>query len=475
MRTRKREGDCGVSAAGKPEASCPVRAGGCGWSKRWAVIVVSACVPAILPWVGASARPGCPVTKEKVKAGVWKTIPIPEFPRKPHPEGFRTDTTRPTFALDRRRPKRLFVSDGWTVFRTVDGGCSWAQVFSATDAPTSQPRFVTVSVRRIVVPSIGPAGRVYMLLERDGLPQLARSDDGAETWSVAPLRLKAGSEQPGAIVAGEPEQLWVAPSDPRVLYATVRSTFRSPDSILLRSYDAGATWEVSAVYSVASEYGWRLTSFTGSTDTSCSLGADRCTGVPFRTLAVDPLEPEVLWTSGENGIYRSEDAGVTWDKAANIDWQAISDVWDIDIWHPRGRPARIAALGRRFIAWSEDGGTSWQRVKVPDKREFAANGSGSFAAEKDGYVAEMEPNDTLMQQRQHVFWLRKGAWVRITPKGLQSEEYGSSCYPWCELSLTDASTRGTPQYFFLKFAWPQHPEAILVFIPDRGRRGGRDG
>lgn len=411
----------------------------------------------------AARSKGCDVTRHQTRLGVWTTIQLPEWPER----GSLQHGSSAVFAVDHRSPNRLLVSDGWAVFRTKDGGCSWKQVFGAADTPTDQWRVNshTGLVKEVILPQAGATGRAYMFLEQDGLPLLGRSDDGGQTWSVGPLRLKADpAEGTEGMIVGEPDRLWVAPNDARILYATVRSHTRGlyqnvqPDAGLLRSYDAGATWQVSSVYSLA---------FDNSAGTSCSLGADRCTGVPWATMAVDPLEPEVLWTSSKDGIYRSQDAGITWERASNIGQSAIYQIHDIDIWHRRGRPARIVALGQLFIAWSEDGGGSWQNVKVPDKSGFARDGSAAFGAAKDGYVAELQPSKT---GRQDVFWLWKGSWAEVTPTELKREE---CAWPSCELSGTDAIPGKLPRYFFMKEAG-SHPEQILLFAPkhDRRRRNG---
>lgn len=105
-------------------------------------------------------------------------------------------------------------------------------------------------------------------------------------------------------------------------------------------------------------------------------------------LAVSPVNPSVVWVgTGEGnvrnsvsvgrGVYRSRDAGRTWEHLGLAGSERIHRI----VLHPRDPDvAYVAALGRAWGESSErgvfrtrDGGKSWQRVLYVDERTGAAD------------------------------------------------------------------------------------------------------
>lgn len=78
-----------------------------------------------------------------------------------------------------------------------------------------------------------------------------------------------------------------------------------------------------------------------------------------RALAVDPREPKRVYAASESGVHRSDDAGQTWDEAA--DGLPAGGVAALAV-DPR-QPARLyAATVAGALYLSTDGAGSWSPV-----------------------------------------------------------------------------------------------------------------
>ncbi|GAA4135189.1 xyloglucanase [Actinomadura keratinilytica] len=134
---------------------------------------------------------------------------------------------------------------------------------------------------------------------------ILRSSDRGATWQVTPLPFKLGGNMPGR---GMGERLAVDPNDNRVLY------LGAPEGNgLWRSTDRGATWSKVSSFPNPGDYsddpsdpngygshrpGVVWVTFDESTGTS---------GSPTRTVYVGVADKD-------NTVYRSTDAGATWER-----------------------------------------------------------------------------------------------------------------------------------------------------------------
>jgi photosystem II stability/assembly factor-like uncharacterized protein len=123
---------------------------------------------------------------------------------------------------------------------------------------------------------------------------------------------------------------------------------------LYASHDGGISWELRG-RSLSPGY---HTYWAG--DASCAAGEDRCTGINYRRLAVDPLAPDLLWSANHNGIFASTDGGRSWANRHPITRQVLGEVQAVDVHHSGGTPARVAVVGEFKIAWSVDNGRTWE-------------------------------------------------------------------------------------------------------------------
>ncbi|HBL28776.1 MAG TPA: hypothetical protein DD490_18230, partial [Acidobacteria bacterium] len=151
--------------------------------------------------------------------------------------------------------------------------------------------------------------------------------------AVAPAHSQEGRWELLGPFGAEMSALTVAPGNARVLYAGTR------DGKVFRSVDAGA--------------GWR------------EVTGDFPAGRPVDDLEVDPrnpakayavvCDPEYHDKPAVGGLFRTVDAGRTWELLTGLDTCQVNDV-AID---PRN-PARLVAGTVLGIYQSTDGGTSWR-------------------------------------------------------------------------------------------------------------------
>jgi photosystem II stability/assembly factor-like uncharacterized protein len=156
--------------------------------------------------------------------------------------------------------------------------------------------------------------------------------------------------------------LTVAPSDPNVLWVgTGEGDPRNSTSYgngVYRSTNGGLTWT--------------------------HLGLDHTERI--KRIAVDPRNPDVAWVCAlghawgpneERGVFRTDDAGRSWEKVLYVDQDTGCSDLDIDLGNPRvlyagmwtfrRRPWHFDDGGKETAAYrSMDGGDSWEKLAVSD-------------------------------------------------------------------------------------------------------------
>ena len=228
------------------------------------------------------------------------------------------------------------VSHGDGVYRSVDGGQTWANVGLGDTRHIARVRVHPKDPDLVYVAALGHA---FGPNDERGV---FRSRDGGGSWE----RTLFKSDKAGAA------DLSMDPRNPRVLYASIWEARRSfwdmrsggEDSGLWRSDDGGDSW----------------------TEISDNPGLPK--GVKGRIgVAVSPAKRGRVWAlveSKDGGLFRSDDNGETWDKLS--DEPAIRGrAWYYShvIAHPTD-PETVWSLC--WEAWkSTDGGRNFTKVTVP--------------------------------------------------------------------------------------------------------------
>ena len=186
------------------------------------------------------------------------------------------------------------VMQGDGVYRSNDGGRTWVHRGLGATQAVSRIRIDPTDPNLVYVAALGSP---FAPNDERGV---FRSRDGGATWS----RVLFKGPRAGAV------DLVIDPSNPRVLYATLWEVYRRPwqlwsggaGSGLYRSTDGGDTW------------------------TELTHNPGLPTGVLGKmTVAVSPADPNRIWANieaTEGGLYRSDDGGATWTHI-----NADRDLW----------------------------------------------------------------------------------------------------------------------------------------------------
>jgi photosystem II stability/assembly factor-like uncharacterized protein len=184
---------------------------------------------------------------------------------------------------------RSDIAQGNGVYRSADGGRTWVHV-GLDD--TQQIGRILVHPADANLVYVAALGHPYGPNEERGV---FRSSDGGRTWEKVLYR----DADAGAI------DLAFEPGDPRVVYAALWQTRRTPWSVyppsngpgsgLYRSTDGGDTWSRIDGNGLPAEHG--------------RIG-----------LAVAPTEPKRVYAmvdAEQGGLYRSDDGGARWERVGS--------------------------------------------------------------------------------------------------------------------------------------------------------------
>jgi photosystem II stability/assembly factor-like uncharacterized protein len=234
-------------------------------------------------------------------------------------------------------PGTLFVPGFFALYRSVDGGRTWADKSPVPDRFSQAARVVFDPDRpRTVFAMSAASGGVY------------RSDDGGDSWHA----VGAGV---GGIVLGDSfflqDLAFSGDGSTLVVGARYRSPEAHPLSTFFQSQDGGATW------------------------TTLSRR------VPFalNALAVDPSTAGRLYATAREGVFRSDDGGRTW--AAKVGGLVTSAVTGLAA--DSELPSTLYAVNADgVLSRSPDGGSSWLYLRggVQPPLAVVPNHAGTFFA-----------------------------------------------------------------------------------------------
>ena len=198
------------------------------------------------------------------------------------------------------RPTVLYAGGSNGLYRSQDAGATWEWLLAGADVHSLL--FL-------------PQGLFASFLLHDQPDGIFKSTDGGITWTFASRGIHGLMVT--AIHFGEPGTIWIL--------AEIK--------LLFRSTDQGRTWT--------------------------QVRPDPATTLPPTGLAVDPTDRSnvfVLYSDG--AVWRSGDAGGTWEAAGNAGLQTF----DVEI-DPQ-TPSTIYAAGFGGIAKSTDRGSTWTALPV---------------------------------------------------------------------------------------------------------------
>jgi len=240
-------------------------------------------------------------------------------------------------AVDPVEPQTMFAGTGTptpaTLFRSTDGGRTWEQrpAEIAEECPN-------VGIPRVTGIAIDPVNRrsIWVGLEVDGV---RHSADGGDTWVTIDGNIPNPDVHNVAVAGGPPKTVFVVvnndvftstddgatwksvrirevfpwsyprgimvqPGNPKVVFVTIGDTTPGRIGTVMRSKDAGKTWE------------------------NLSLPVQPNTAMWVAN--IQPHDPQVVFAASRYGyLYRSDDGGDSWRKL----WREFSEVSSV-AWIP---------------------------------------------------------------------------------------------------------------------------------------------
>ena len=243
--------------------------------------------------------------------GRWVTVAGPTFgldPAAPRP-GLTGHT------VDPGDPRRLFVTEGSVIARSLDGGCSWNEVHFVPPPAGSDltQQYATGSIIQLAVSGTGATSRVWALWAPQantvGAIRLFVSDDGGDSWEersegLPPAYYKPTDLGPGVGVAvrldcsgpscQKTEMMSVASDNSDVAYIGLSGS--GPQPTFFSTTNGGQNWVGSPL---PRTYG--------------------CCGVGITDLAVDPADSASVWFVEAGALNHSPDGGRTFTQVRVVE------------------------------------------------------------------------------------------------------------------------------------------------------------
>lgn len=249
-----------------------------------------------------------------------------------------------SFLVDSRDRKRIYAGGSPVdVYRSEDGGESWRRLpRPAIEARAKAP--FAVRVMRMAQHPTRP-DEIYAALEVNGV---IRTTDGGESWQDCSDDLVRLSELPhlkSKIVSDtfaegmlDGHAITISPADPdAVILATRMGLFRSSDQ--------GRSWH--------------------------DMEMKRFSPITYgRDVRVSPQDPRTIYAalsvaaaSHDGGIYRSQDAGKTWQRFDKV--QVHGTIMSVGLHHEDPQQVYIGARYQGEVFGTQDGGETWTAMPLP--------------------------------------------------------------------------------------------------------------
>ena len=252
----------------------------------------------------------------------------------------RPDSTNVLFAATWQRVRRVtgaqLNGEGSGIYKSTDGGETWARADSANGLPSRPAGRIGLSISLTnpdVIYALYTNGTTYL--------GLYRTNDGGETWFDAdPDQDLDGGFGNFSWFFG---QVRVAPDDPDLVYVM--------DVRFMRSVNGGRTW----------------TRQTG-------------THVDHHALAFHPIDPSIVINGNDGGLALSQNGGVTWEKVFDL---PITQFYEIGL-----DPTNPT----QFYGGTQDNGTL--KSNGPDNWERILGGDGFYV------IVDPDNPSTVYAERQ---------------------------------------------------------------------------
>jgi photosystem II stability/assembly factor-like uncharacterized protein len=241
-------------------------------------------------------------------------------------------------SIDPQNPARIFAAARSGVFGSLDGGAHWAGL-----------AYPPADVAEAYSVAVNPDNSQIVIVARDKLGSIFRSQDGGKTWSKV-LQLDGGNVEPGNPLKQHSfKRIVFAPSNTKIVYGgscrdDVRLGWNYTDSLgVYRSADGGKTWQEANDANIA----------------------NHC----INNLAVHPSAPNLVYAAtAAGGVFKTLDGGQHWTHLPGL---TPIDIRAIAVRPDQPGMVYVGTAGEGVYVYNEGSGT-WQQI-----------------------IAGMEPNDSI--------------------------------------------------------------------------------
>ncbi len=306
---------------------------------------------------------------------------------------------------DARPNEYYFGTTGGGVFKSLDGGQSWAPVTDKYFGGTIGAVAIAPSSPDVVYVGGGEYAMRGNVSHGDGV---WKSTDAGKTWTS--LGLKATRQV---------SRIRIHPTNPELVYVAAQGNVwaPTPDRGIYRSKDGGKSWDkvlfrddstgasdlamdpsnpnvLYAAFWQAGRTPWMLNSGgKGSGVFKSTDGGDHWTdishnpGMPagifgnigITVSAVNPRRVFAIIEADSGGVYRSDDAGATWQRT-NADRSLRQRAWYYTKIHADTKDTNIVYVNNVSFQKSTDGGKTFRPVRgIPhgDSHDFWISGTNN--------------------------------------------------------------------------------------------------
>jgi photosystem II stability/assembly factor-like uncharacterized protein len=223
-----------------------------------------------------------------------------------------------SLTIDPTNPSILYAGTSDSILRSVNSGRNWVKIADFGPVIASPVAYTIYSIETMKYTDDCPTGNINFVVSRDK----------GNTWKKYPL---------GCYYI---HQISTTPLYPNWIYIRAESDV---NPMLYRSNDGGITWMTIPLTGTWFTHG-------------------------FFPVAIDPAQPEKLYTSSGSGIIISINGGLTWRSVLDIPVEGpFHFSFSNDVIYAGVDPITYGELP--VIYRSEDGGETWERLpwKVPDR------------------------------------------------------------------------------------------------------------
>ena len=303
---------------------------------RFRIAVVAMVAAAGLP-VGADAAPAgaCPTRVTTTRDG-WRRIAAPSFAA-----GGRGLSS---YAVVPDDPGTYLATNGLSVSRSADGGCTWRPVYTLPASPEAEHPFTQDNT--VIETVVAGTDRVYLLLlPQAGPPRVLVGNATATSWTAAtiPGLTNRLLRAPALVVDASGTYAYLLTrSSPSLLDGT-------PGDLLYATADGGTTWLPRPV--------------------------DAGSGAVIRDVAVDPLSGSDVWATSGTSLLHSANGGQSWELAEETEQDVLGL---LSVTHRPGQPVQVVAASAResLVHVRAAGGGELTAINTPGPVTSMTGGRG---------------------------------------------------------------------------------------------------